>query len=102
MPRKMFGGLDLFKDGAIFGTISRMDGFYLKVDDINQPDFKALGAEPFQPNQGSEMTIAYFQVPVEILDDLEKLAIRAEKACDAARRNAAKKTIKSRTSRGRP
>ena len=40
MPRKMFGGLGVFKHGVMFGILSRMDGFYLKVDDINQPDFK--------------------------------------------------------------
>ena len=97
----MFGGLGLFKDGVMFGILSRMDGFYLKVDDFNQPDVEAFGAEPFRPNQGSEMTVACFQVPVEILDDPERLAIWADKACDAARRSAAKKAITSRTSGGR-
>ena len=101
MPRRMFGGLGRFKDSVMFGILSRIDGFYLKVDDINQPDFDAPGAEPFRPNQGSEMTMAYFQVAVEILDDSERLAIWADKACDAARRNAAKKAITSRTTHGR-
>ena len=101
MPCRMFGGLGLFKDGVIFGMLSSMDGFYLRVDNINQPDYEALSAEPFRPNQGGEMTMAYFQVPVEILDDPERLAIWADKACDAAGRNAAKKAIRSRTSRGR-
>ena len=101
MPRRMYGGLGLFKDSVMFGILSRMDGFYLKVDDINRPDFDALDAEPFRPNQGRKMTMAYFQVPVEILDDPERLAIWADKACDAAGRNLAKKAIRSRTSRGR-
>ena len=65
MPRRMFGGLGLFKDSVMFGILSRMDGFHLKVDDP------------------------------------ERVAIRAEKACNAARRNAAKKAIRSGTSRGR-
>ena len=101
MPRRMFGGLDLFKDSVMFGIISSMDGFYIRVDNINQPDFEALSVEPFRPNQGGEMTMAYFQVPVEIVDDPERLAIWADKACDAAGRNLAKKAIRSRTSRGR-
>ena len=101
MPRRMFGGLGLFKDRVIFGMLSSMDGFYLRVDNINQPDYEALSAEPFRPNQGGEMTMAYFQVPVEILDDPERLAIWADKACDAAGRNLAKKAIRSGTSRGR-
>ena len=100
-PRRMFGGLGLFKDSVIFGMLSSMDGFYLRVDNINQPDFEALSAEPFRPNQVSEMTMAYIQVPVEILDDPERLAIWAAKACDAVGRNAAEKTIRSGTSRGR-
>ncbi len=49
MPRTMFGSLCLFKGGVMFGILSRMDRFYLKVDDINQPDYEALGAEPFRP-----------------------------------------------------
>ena len=65
MPRRMFGGLGLFKDSVMFGIVSRMDGFYLKVDDP------------------------------------ERLAIWADKACDAAGRNLAKKAIRSGTSRGR-
>ena len=65
MPRRMFGGLGLFKDSVMFGIVGRMDGFYLKVDDP------------------------------------ERLAIRAEEDCNAARRNAAKKAIRSGTSRGR-
>ena len=101
MPRRMFGGLGLFKGNVMFGILSSMDGFYLRVDNINQPDFEALSAEPFRPNQGGEMTMAYFQVPVEILDDPERLAIWVDKACDASGRNLAKKAIRSRTSRGR-
>ena len=101
MPRRMFGGLGLFKDSGIFGMLSSMDGFYLRVDNINQPDYEALSAEPFRPNQGGEMTMAYFQVPVEMLDDRERVAIWADKACGAAGRNLAKKAIRSRTSCGR-
>ena len=101
MPRAMFGGLGLFKGGVMFGILTRMDRFYLKVDDINQPDYEVLGAEPFRPHQGSEKTMAYFEVPVEILDDPEGLAIWVDKAWEAARRNAAKKVPRNRTSRGR-
>ena len=101
MSRAMFGGLGLFKAGVMFGILSRMDRFYLKVDDINQPDYEALSAEPFRPHQDSEMTMAYFEVPVEILDDPEELAIWADKAWEAARRNAAKKAPRNRTSCGR-
>ena len=101
MLRRMFGGLGLFKGNVMFGILSSMDGFYLWVDNINQPDFEALSVEPFRPNQGGEMTMAYFQVPVEILDDPERLAIWADKACDASGRNLAKKAITGRTSRGR-
>ena len=101
MPRAMFGGLGLFKGGVMFGILSRMDRFYFKVDEVNQPDYEALGAEPFRPHQGSEMTMAYFEVPVEILDDPEGLAIWADKAWEAARRNTAKKALRNRTSRGR-
>ena len=43
----MFGGLGLLRT-VIFGMLSSMDGFYLRVDNINQPDYEALTAEPFR------------------------------------------------------
>ena len=45
--------------------------------------------------------MVYFEVPVEILDDPEGLVIWANKAWEAARRNAAKKATRNRMSSGR-
>ena len=101
MARAMFGAGGLFKGGVMFRILSRMDRFYLKVDDINTSDSQALDAEPFRPHQGSEMTMAYFEVPVEILDDPEGLAFWVDKAWEAARRNFARKAPRNRISHGR-
>ena len=101
MPRSMFGGMGLFKGGVMFAIISRKDRFYMKVDEQNQPDYEALGAEPFRPHEGGKMTMPYFEVPVEILDDPEELAAWADKAWEAAKRNAAKKPKRKKKSRAK-
>jgi DNA transformation protein len=89
--RAMFGGSGLYVDGTMFGLITRSDRFYLRVDEINQPDFEALEAEQFipfadDPNK-THMKMPYFETPADILEDEEALTRWAKKAWEAARRN---------------
>ena len=84
MPRRMFGGLGLFNDSVMFGILSSMDGFYLRVDNINQPDFEALSAEPFRPNQGGGMTMACFQTNTRLLAETYAIRLPCTPAPSAA------------------
>jgi len=98
----MFGGAGLYLDGTMFGLLTRSDRFYLRVDEINQPDFEALEAEQFIPFEDdpkkSQMKMPYFETPADILEDEEALAEWVKKAWEAARRNIKpkKKTKKER------
>jgi DNA transformation protein len=92
--RKMFGGVGLFRDGLMFGLIAD-DVLYLKVNDANRGDYVEAGMEPFRPWEKS-IVMSYYQVPEEVLEDLEALGTWAKKAFAVARRKAAEKGKKKR------
>jgi DNA transformation protein len=85
--RSMFGGVGIYADQLFFALIDD-DTLYFKVDDSNRPDFERLGMKPFQPyGEGGEI-MQYYQVPTDLLEDLETLRPWAEKAIAVAARKA--------------
>jgi len=90
----MFGGVGIYADKLFFALIDD-DTLYFKVDDSNRPDFERLGMKPFQPyGEGGEI-MQYYQVPTDLLEDLEALRPWAEKAIAVAARKAKGKRITS-------
>jgi DNA transformation protein len=83
--RRMFGGVGIYSEQAFFALIAD-DTLYFKVDETTRPEFEARGMEPFRPygEDGAEMQ--YYQVPEDVLEDLEKLRTWAESALTVARR----------------
>ena len=65
----MFGGVGIYAGEYFFALIDD-DTLYLKVDDGNRPTFEALGMGPFRP--GGEV-MQYYEVPGDMLDDVERL-----------------------------
>lgn len=96
--RAMFGGVGLYHDDLFFGIIAR-DVLYLKVDDVNRPDYEAAGAPPFRPYPDRAGTMQYFAVPVEILESATDLARWAAKAIDVAGRAAESRKLRPRERR---
>ena len=84
VPRRMFGGVGIYFEEHFFAIIHD-DRLYLKVDDSNRPDFEEHGMEPFRP-YGDERSMSYYEVPVDILEDRDRLKDWAEKAVAVARR----------------
>ena len=86
--RKMFGGAGLFRDGLMFGLLAG-DTAYLKADDENRPEFEKAGMAPFRPFEGKKraMTMPYYEIPADVLEDPDSLAIWANDAYAAAVRN---------------
>ena len=82
--RAMFGGVGLYAGDLFFGLIAR-DILYFKVDDSNRPDYVARGLGPFLPYGDERETMQYYEVPPEVLEDLEQLRPWAEKAVAVAR-----------------
>lgn len=90
----MFGGVGIYADKLFFALIDD-DTLYFKVDDSNRPDFERSGMKPFQPyGEGGEI-MQYYQVPTDLLEDLEALRPWAEKAIAVAARKAKGKRITS-------
>ncbi len=97
--RRMFRSYGLYRQGAMFGLISR-DTLYLRVDDRNRPDFTAAGSRPFSYQRGPSKQVeipAYMECPPDILEDAEEMVRWATQALAAA---AAAKSIKKRQNRG--
>ena len=88
--RAMFGGAGLYLDGIMFGLISSQEGFYLRVDDENRADFEARGSGPFAPQMGGakprHTVMPYYEVPAQILEEADELALWARRAWEAAKR----------------
>jgi DNA transformation protein len=81
--RKMFGGVGLYLNNVFFALIDE-DTLYFKVDDSNRPDYEATGMGPFKPFGEKSYTMQYYEVPVDVLEDKEKLGVWANKALTVA------------------
>lgn len=82
--RAMFGGIGLYANDIFFGMLAA-DTLYLKVDDENRGQYEAAGMTAFKPYADRPMTMSYYQVPVEVLEDSEDLAVWARSAIRAAK-----------------
>ena len=88
--RKMFGGHGVFYEGIMIGLVA-WDVLYLKADELNAPDFKALGLKPFMYDKGEKkVQMSYWQAPDETLDDPFAMKEWADSAYQAALRSSTK------------
>lgn len=83
--RNMFGGVGLYC-GDLFFALMDHDVLYFKVDEANRPRFEERGMGPFQPYGAGGETMQYYEVPADVLEDVEVLAPWASAALDVARR----------------
>ena len=72
--RAMFGGYGVYKNDTMFAIIVE-DELYYKVGDSNRKDFESRGSEPFQylAKGKKRVTMSYWKLPAEVLDDRELL-----------------------------
>lgn len=71
--RKMFGGLGIYFDGAIFALVDGDGRLFLKATNDIASELQDMGADQFH-------NMPYWSVPDEMLDD-------PEAACQTARRS---------------
>lgn len=66
IPRRMFGGLGLFREGTMFAIIFE-EKLYLKTDASNRGEFESnrLPALTFQKKDGKTMSMSYYLCPEE-------------------------------------
>jgi len=81
--RSMFGGVGIYGEGVFFALIAD-DALYLKVGDSNRAEFEAAGSRPLRP-WGDHRVMQYWELPADVLEEPETLAIWARGSLDAAR-----------------
>lgn len=86
--RRMFGGIGVYRDGIIFALVA--DGtLYLKADESTAAAFREAGSVPFvYEAKGKSVTMSYWRLPEEAMDDPDALARFARIGLEAARRAA--------------
>ena len=80
-PRAMFGGFGLYSGEVFFGIVA--DGrLYFKTDEESRGEYERWGMGPFRANEKQTLW-SYYEVPVDILEDDEALALWALRACQS-------------------
>ncbi len=78
--KRMFGGVGIWTlDSDLFFAVMADDMLYFKVDDSNRADYTGRGMAQF-------MNMQYYEVPGEVLDDLDELAAWIEKSLATAQK----------------
>jgi DNA transformation protein and related proteins len=84
--RKMFGGAGLYREMVMFGLIAD-DVAYLKVDDSNRKYFELAGSKPFTYiEKGKTITMSYYEIPADVLENPAVLAEWAQRSFGIARK----------------
>jgi DNA transformation protein len=76
--RAMFGGHGLYQEERFFGIIFK-GRLYFKTDAESADPYLKLGMKPFRPNRKQTLK-SYYEVPVDIIEDRDRLAIWAKEA----------------------
>jgi DNA transformation protein len=100
--RRMFGGADIYADGAMFGLVA--DGvIYLKAGDGNVVMFEReqLASFTFSKRTGERVLTSYRRMPDRLYDDPEELAEWARAALTAARQRRGGPAKKAKSSRAK-
>jgi DNA transformation protein and related proteins len=104
-PRRMFSGMGIFAEGKMFGLV--IGGvIHLKADETTVADFEREGAGPFSyaTKHGTRTVMSYWRLPERLYDDVEELALWAQRSLEVARRAAARpRTAKQKpAAKGKP
>jgi DNA transformation protein and related proteins len=83
--RPMFGGYGVYHDDIFFGIIHR-GRLYFKTDEITAAEYRQRKMQPFRPNAKQTLK-SYYQVPVEVIEDRERLVQWAEAAICCRKKN---------------
>lgn len=90
---RMFGSVGIYA-GELFFAIIADETLYFKVDESNRPDYEKAEMKPFAPFPDKEHIMGYYQLPEEILDDVDELKSWVSKAVDVAERAGKRKKQK--------
>jgi len=82
--RRMFGGFGLYRNGVFFGIISG-DTLFFKVSDASRADYETRRMARFRPYRDRPLvSMSYYEVPADVLEDADECAQWAMRAVAAA------------------
>jgi TfoX/Sxy family transcriptional regulator of competence genes len=81
--KSMFGGLALLHQGTAFAKIKH-DKIWLKVDDSNRAEFDHFGMKQYTYGKENSRKLNFYETPIEIIVDRDKLKDWAKKSIDIA------------------
>lgn len=82
--RRMFGGVGFYCDEVFFGLIAD-DVLYLRVGDSSRGNYTSRGMAQFRPYaHRPHLSMKYYEVPVEVIDDPQELVNWARRAVEVA------------------
>jgi DNA transformation protein len=82
--RAMFGAHGLYSGETFFGILDEGRLFF-KTDASSQVDYTALGMGPFTyESKGNALTMAYHEVPPDVLENAPELTAWARRAIQVA------------------
>jgi DNA transformation protein and related proteins len=82
--RRMFGGVGLYSGDLFFGLIDD-DTLFFKTDASNSAEYIARGMPRFMPfPERPEAVMAYYQVPADVIEDIEVIQSWARKSVAVA------------------
>jgi DNA transformation protein len=97
--KAMFGGHGLYC-GEWFFAVLFEGRLYFKVDDVSRAAYAELGMEPFTYTKAKRvMTMGYWEVPPEILEDRDQLLAWARQAVQVAVAVGKKRALPKRSAR---
>ena len=83
--QRMFGGAGLYCDEQFFAIVTD-DTLYLRTDPAGREEFTARGMPPFRPYADRpEVSLTYYQVPADVLEEARQLLAWSRRALAAAR-----------------
>ncbi len=97
--KRMFGGLGIYS-GETFFALADNDRLFLKADEQTRGQFSGQGWAPFRPFGDGRMTMQYYEVPLEVIENASRLQPWAELALAAAERGRKKEPTKAKVTKG--
>jgi DNA transformation protein len=81
--RRMFGAVGLYRNDVFFAIVSD-DTLFFKVSGASRTDFEARGMARFRPYRDKpQMSMNYYEVPADVLEDAEECVRWAMRAVAA-------------------
>ncbi len=83
--KSMFGGYGVYCNGVMFAIIADNE-LYFKTDKLLSKDFESQDSYPFTYKaRGKTIALSYYQVPIDMIEDEEKLRLYFDKSYTIAK-----------------